>query len=86
MTYGAGGELFDYVVDKGTLSEEEACIIIRKITSAIAHMHGLNIIHRDLKPENLLLTTKGMYMNISIVWAIIPSICLCSSYITDLYL
>ena len=54
-----GGELFDYVVEKGTLSEEEACVIVRKITSAVAHMHGLNIIHRDLKPENLLLTTKG---------------------------
>jgi len=48
-----GGELFDYVVQKGTLSEEEASHIVRKITSAVAHMHSLNIIHRDLKPENL---------------------------------
>lgn len=54
-----GGELFDYVVEKGTLSEEEASLIVRKITSAVAHMHGMNIIHRDLKPENLLLTSKG---------------------------
>lgn len=54
-----GGELFDYVVEKGTLSEEEASLLVRKITSAVAHMHNQNIIHRDLKPENLLLTTKG---------------------------
>lgn len=54
-----GGELFDYVVEKGTLSEEEASILVRKITSAVAHMHSLNIIHRDLKPENLLLTAKA---------------------------
>jgi serine/threonine protein kinase len=54
-----GGELFDYVVEKGTLSEEEGSLLVRKITSAVAHMHALNIIHRDLKPENLLLTTKG---------------------------
>ena len=54
-----GGELFDYVVEKGTLSEEEASILVRKITSAVAHMHNRNIIHRDLKPENLLLTTRG---------------------------
>jgi serine/threonine protein kinase len=53
-----GGELFDYVVDKGTLSEAEASVIVRKLTSAVAHMHDLNIIHRDLKPENLLLTSK----------------------------
>jgi hypothetical protein len=45
-----GGELFDYVVEKGTLSEEEASILVRKITSAVAQMHAMNIIHRDLKP------------------------------------
>jgi len=54
----AGGELFDYVVEKGTLSEEEASIMVRKIISAVAHMHSKDIIHRDLKPENLLLTSK----------------------------
>lgn len=53
-----GGELFDYVVEKGTLSEEEASVIVRKVTSAVAHMHGLDIIHRDLKPENLVRTDK----------------------------
>lgn len=50
-----GGELFDYVVELGTLSEEEASKIVKKVTSAIAHMHSLNIIHRDLKPENLVI-------------------------------
>mmetsp|Transcript_6353 Transcript_6353/g.10535 ORF Transcript_6353/g.10535 Transcript_6353/m.10535 type:complete len:439 (-) Transcript_6353:4-1320(-) len=50
-----GGELFDYVVQKGTLTEEEASAIVRKVTSAIVYMHSKNIIHRDLKPENLLL-------------------------------
>ena len=58
MEMMVGGELFDYVVEKGTLSEEEASTIVRKVTSAVAHMHSLNIIHRDLKPENLLLTSK----------------------------
>lgn len=53
-----GGELFDYVVEKGMLNEEEASVMIRKITSALAHMHSKGIIHRDLKPENLLLTSK----------------------------
>ena len=51
-----GGELFDYVVEKGTLSEEEASELVRCLASAIAYMHSLEIIHRDLKPENLLLT------------------------------
>jgi serine/threonine protein kinase len=62
-----GGELFDYVVEKGTLSEEEASILVRKITSAVAHMHSQNIIHRDLKPENLLLTSKGMDAEVKLI-------------------
>lgn len=62
-----GGELFDYVVEKGTLSEEEAATIVRKIVSAMAHMHGMNIIHRDLKPENLLLTSKGPAAEVKII-------------------
>lgn len=62
-----GGELFDYVVEKGTLSETEASVIVRKITSAIAHMHAKGIIHRDLKPENLLLTDKGPKPEVKII-------------------
>jgi serine/threonine protein kinase len=50
-----GGELFDYVVKKGTLTEDEASAIVRKVTSAMVYMHKKNIVHRDLKPENLLL-------------------------------
>jgi len=53
-----GGELFDYVVQKGTLTEDEAARIVRKVTSALVYMHSHNICHRDLKPENLLLKTK----------------------------
>jgi serine/threonine protein kinase len=62
-----GGELFDYVVEKGTLSEAEASVVVRKITSAIAHMHAHGIIHRDLKPENLLLTEKGPNSEVKII-------------------
>lgn len=62
-----GGELFDYVVDKGTLSESEASSLVRKITSAVAHMHSRDVIHRDLKPENLLLTTKDERAEIQLI-------------------
>jgi len=63
-----GGELFDYVVQKGTLTEEEASRIVRKVTGAIAYMHKQSFIHRDLKPENLLLkrTPKGPYEDIDV--------------------
>lgn len=35
-----GGELFDYVVQKGTLNEEEASKIVRRVTSALVYMHS----------------------------------------------
>ena len=41
-----GGELFDYVVQKGTLTEEEASRIVRKVTDALVYMHSKNVIHR----------------------------------------
>jgi len=56
--YLSGGELFDYVIRKGTLNEAEAATILRDVASAIAHMHSRRVIHRDLKPENLLLNCE----------------------------
>ncbi|KAJ8524432.1 hypothetical protein ON010_g16686 [Phytophthora cinnamomi] len=53
--YMSGGELFDYVVDRGTLSEVEASTIVRQITSAVAYLHARGIIHRDLKPGTVVL-------------------------------
>jgi serine/threonine protein kinase len=49
MELMTGGELFDYVVQKGTLTEEEASRIVRMVTSALVYMHSKNVIHRDLK-------------------------------------
>jgi len=42
-------------------------VLVRKITSAVAHMHSMNIIHRDLKPENLLLTCKGANAEVKLI-------------------
>ncbi|NWR22243.1 MELK kinase, partial [Emberiza fucata] len=53
--YCPGGELFDYIISKDHLSEEEARIFFRQIVSAIAYVHSQGYAHRDLKPENLLI-------------------------------
>jgi calcium-dependent protein kinase len=53
-----GGELFDKIVEKGTLTEAEAAGIMKQLISAVNYIHSNNIVHRDLKPENILLDTK----------------------------
>ncbi|XP_041041348.1 maternal embryonic leucine zipper kinase isoform X2 [Carcharodon carcharias] len=55
LEYCPGGELFDYIIAKDRLSEEEARIFFRQIVSAVAYVHSQGYAHRDLKPENLLI-------------------------------
>ncbi len=50
-----GSELFDYLVKKGQLSEDETKIIFGQLCLVVAYLHDNNIVHRDLKLENVLL-------------------------------
>ena len=40
-----GGELFDYVVKRGTLGEDEAASILSDVGDAIRFMHDQGVIH-----------------------------------------
>ena len=51
----AGGELFNYIVANGRMSETMARRFFQQIISGIEYSHRLKIVHRDLKPENVLL-------------------------------
>ena len=55
MEYASSGELFDYIVERTRLKEQEACILFQQIIAGIEYIHKLNVVHRDLKPENLLM-------------------------------
>lgn len=55
LEYVEGGELFDYLCNKGPLSTAEALGYFQQIIFAVDYCHRLNIAHRDLKPENLLM-------------------------------
>ncbi|KNE97410.1 CAMK/CAMKL/GIN4 protein kinase [Puccinia striiformis f. sp. tritici PST-78] len=55
MEYVEGGELFEYLVSRGRLSEDEALNYFQQIIRGVDYCHRFNICHRDLKPENLLL-------------------------------
>ena len=58
MEHAAGGELFDYILTHGRLSENDGRHFFRQIVSAIDFCHRKQVIHRDLKVENLLLDEK----------------------------
>ncbi|KAJ1020193.1 hypothetical protein NDA16_004473 [Ustilago loliicola] len=59
----AGGELFQYIVDRGRMPETEARRFFQQVICAMEYCHRHKIVHRDLKPENLLLDE---YLNVKI--------------------
>ena len=55
MEYCENGELFNYIVDRQKLDEDEASYFFYQLINGLDYIHHKNIVHRDLKPENLLL-------------------------------
>ena len=55
MEYIKGKELFQYILFKKKLSEEEACFYFQQIISGIEYLQKLKIAHRDIKPENMII-------------------------------
>ncbi|XP_029598889.1 serine/threonine-protein kinase SIK2 [Salmo trutta] len=58
MEYARNGEMFDYLLSLGRLSESEARRKFCQILSAVDYCHSNHIVHRDLKAENLLLDSN----------------------------
>eukprot|EP01156_Anaeramoeba_ignava_P011272 Anaeramoba_ignava/a482563_30.p1 GENE.a482563_30~~a482563_30.p1 ORF type:complete len:373 (+),score=134.91 a482563_30:1092-2210(+) len=59
LEYACGGELFDYILGRGKLQEDQARKFFKQILEGVEYCHNLNIAHRDIKPENLLLDRNG---------------------------
>ncbi|XP_029430982.1 death-associated protein kinase 2 isoform X4 [Rhinatrema bivittatum] len=56
----SGGELFDFLAQKESLSEEEATRFIKQILDGVNYLHSKKIAHFDLKPENIMLLDKNL--------------------------
>jgi len=54
MELAKGGEVFDKLIEYGSLSEPEAAKLLAQVLEAVGYLHAQGIVHRDLKPENLL--------------------------------
>lgn len=56
----SGGELFDFLAEKESLSEEEATQFLKQILDGVQYLHSKRIAHFDLKPENIMLLDKNV--------------------------
>lgn len=58
LEYAGGGDLLNYVRNKGKLHEKEAKLIFRQIVKGALDLHKAGILHRDFKLENILIDSR----------------------------
>ncbi|KIL91229.1 camk rad53 protein kinase [Fusarium avenaceum] len=59
------GELFNYIVMKQKLSEDESRKLFVQLFQGIKYLHERNIVHRDIKPENILVVDKDLHVKLA---------------------
>jgi serine/threonine protein kinase len=59
MEYVDGDTVYDRIVARKRVPEQEAIDIIRQVASALKHAHEQGFIHRDIKPKNLMISSAG---------------------------
>ncbi|KAF2665869.1 serine/threonine-protein kinase chk2 [Microthyrium microscopicum] len=65
LELAAEGELFNWIVMKQKLTEEETRKLFVQLFQAIKYLHERNIVHRDIKPENILLADKNLKVKLA---------------------
>lgn len=65
LELAAEGELFNWIVTKQKLSEDETRKVFIQLFQGTKYLHERNIVHRDIKPENILLTDKNLSVKLA---------------------
>lgn len=58
MRHAENGDLLEYILKKGPVSEAQSRVWARQIALAIQYLHEMDVAHRDLKCENCLITNN----------------------------
>ncbi|KAK7727697.1 serine/threonine protein kinase [Botryosphaeria dothidea] len=59
------GELFNWIVMKQKLTEDETRKVFVQLFQGVKYLHERNIVHRDIKPENILLVDKNLKIKLA---------------------
>ncbi len=60
--YLEGGNLEEYVKERGAIAPAEVLAILERVTGAVEEAHAHKIIHRDIKPSNIIFGKVGEYL------------------------
>ncbi|ESZ98860.1 hypothetical protein SBOR_0718 [Sclerotinia borealis F-4128] len=65
LELAAEGELFNWIVKKGKLTEQETRKIFLQLFEGLKYLHERGIVHRDIKPENILMTDEDLHVKLA---------------------
>ncbi|QSZ28690.1 hypothetical protein DSL72_003190 [Monilinia vaccinii-corymbosi] len=65
LELAAEGELFNWIVKKGKLTEQEARKVFVQLFEGLKYLHERGIVHRDIKPENILMTDGELHVKLA---------------------